>query len=222
MMRSKMCVVAAGLAAGLFVSTSSAQLVSQPANGVNGYFSDLTFPQAIADDFIIGAGGADLGVITWYGGYFPNNLVVPDRFHIRIHGESGGLPSGSLYLDLPSVAADSKMFTGTVIFGVDEYRYSFNLNGLHLNAGTYWLEIVNDTTQNADNWFWETGDLDATHGRLNEVFALEAPGVNWLANGADQAFSIEQGHCRADFNNDGVVDFFDVLAFLGAFSAGCP
>ncbi|RMH14152.1 MAG: hypothetical protein D6695_02060 [Planctomycetota bacterium] len=33
------------------------------------------------------------------------------------------------------------------------------------------------------------------------------------------AFSAQEA--AADFNNDGLIDFFDVLAYLGAFSAGC-
>jgi hypothetical protein len=30
------------------------------------------------------------------------------------------------------------------------------------------------------------------------------------------------GPCRADFNGDGALDFFDFLAFQNAFARGCP
>jgi MYXO-CTERM domain-containing protein len=187
----KACVVA-GLAVGSLVSATSAQIISQAPNQINGYFSDPTFPQSIADDFVIGAGGADLGVLTWYGGYFPSNIVVPDQFNIRIHGDFVGLPDGSAsFLNLVNVAADTRTDTGVDEFGVDEYVYTLDLGGVHLDSGTYWIEIFNDTTQNSDNWFWETGDLDTTQGRLNNAFAVEAPGVTWIVNPGEMAFTIE-------------------------------
>lgn len=186
------CVIA-GLAMGALMSTASAQtLISQAPNGVNGFFSDETLPQSMADDFIIGAGGANLGILTWYGAYFPSNTIVPDQFNIRIHADTGGLPDGgAAFLNLSNVAADTRAISGGPLFGVDEYVYTINLGGLHLDAGTYWLEIFNNTSQNTDNWFWETGDLDAVNGRFGDAFALETPGVGWLSNPSDNAFSIQ-------------------------------
>lgn len=192
-MNVKVCLGAAGLAAGLFVNTAAAQIISQAPNGVNGFFSDNAYPQSIADDFVVSSGGASLGLLTFYGGYFPNNLIVPDSFGIRIHGDAGGLPDGTAaYLNLSGVTADSRTDTGTDLFGVDEYVYTYDLGGLNLGAGVYWLEIFNNKGSNGDFWFWETGDLDVLNGRLNAAFAQQVPGTSWLLNaGSEQAFTID-------------------------------
>jgi hypothetical protein len=191
-MNLKVCMCAAGLAVGLLAGTSSAQIIiMQAPNQVNGLFADTTFPQSMADDFVLG-GDASLGMLTWYGGYFPSNTTVPDDFAIRIHGDSGGLPDGgAAFLNLGGVTPDSRTDTGIDLFGVDEYMYTFDLGGVNLGAGVYWLEIYNNTSQNDDNWFWETGDLDPVGGRADAAFAVETPGVNWLSTPGDQAFTIE-------------------------------
>jgi hypothetical protein len=64
------------------------------------------------------------------------------------------------------------------LFGVDEYRFILNLpNPSTLSAGTYWVEICNDTTTITDDFFWKTGTLDPTHGIAGCAFAFEAPGT---------------------------------------------
>ncbi len=35
-------------------------------------------------------------------------------------------------------------------------------------------------------------------------------------------FELQDVLCAADLNGDGLLDFFDVLEFLNAFTAGCP
>jgi uncharacterized repeat protein (TIGR01451 family) len=63
---------------------------------------------------------------------------------------------------------------------------------LELDAGTYWVEVFNDTTGSTDSYFWETGTQDATNGIFNDSFALQAPGVTWLTGNppADNAIQI--------------------------------
>jgi MYXO-CTERM domain-containing protein len=189
----KICLGATALVAGLLVSTGSAQIISQAPNQVNGIVSDTTSQASVADDFIVGAGGASLGVLTWYGVYSPSNVAVNDLFSIRIHGDAAGLPDGGAgFLSLSGLAADTRADTGIDIGSVDEYRYTYDLGGLNLGGGTYWIEIFNDTAQNIDSWFWETGDLDAVNGRSGSARALQTPGVNWDLFGAfDMAFTIE-------------------------------
>jgi MYXO-CTERM domain-containing protein len=190
----KTCLGATALVAGLFVSTTSAQIISQAPNQTNTFGSDTTFPQSNADDFIVDAGGASLGVLTWYGTYGNNNFALNDLFTIRIHGDAAGLPDGGAgFLNLSGLAAVTRVDTGTDLFGsFDEFRYTYDLGGLNLGGGTYWIEIFNDTAQNTDGWFWERGDLDAVHGRAGFAHAFETPGVNWSEfPGLDLAFTIE-------------------------------
>ncbi|RMH12469.1 MAG: hypothetical protein D6695_06595 [Planctomycetota bacterium] len=49
----------------------------------------------------------------------------------------------------------------------------------------------------------------------------EAPGSLFWDN-AELTEGSGGGPCAADMNNDGILDFFDVLTFLQAFSDGCP
>ena len=191
-MSVKVCIGAVGLGAGMFVNTAAAQIVSQAPNGVNGFFADTTFSQSMADNFSAGGGGASLGLLTWYGGYFPSNTIVADDFAIRIHGDAGGLPDGSAsFLNLSNVTPDSRTDTGTDLFGVDEFVYTFDLGGVNLGAGTYWIEIYNNTIQNPNGyWFWQTGD-PGTGTLANAAFALQTPGEVWgVQSDVEMAFTI--------------------------------
>jgi MYXO-CTERM domain-containing protein len=189
----KTCLGATALVAGLFVSTSSASIISQAPNQSNFAVSDVDLSRSFADDFIVDAGGESLGVLTWYGGYGSNSATVNDLFSIRIHGDAAGLPDGgAVFFDLSGLAADTKVDTGTDVGSVDEYRYTYDLGGLNLGVGTYWIEIFNDTRATGDRWLWESGDLDAVNGRFDSAVAFENPGVVWEHSGGfDFAFTIE-------------------------------
>jgi Right handed beta helix region len=65
-------------------------------------------------------------------------------------------------------------------------------------------------------------DLDGLARTFDDVFSANT-GVGlqtYLDMGAYE-FSVAES-CPADFNSDGVLNFFDVQAFLSAFSSGCP
>jgi parallel beta-helix repeat protein len=65
-------------------------------------------------------------------------------------------------------------------------------------------------------------DLDGLARTFDDVFSANT-GVGlqtYLDMGAYE-FSVAES-CPADFNSDGVLNFFDVQAFLDAFSSGCP
>jgi MYXO-CTERM domain-containing protein len=188
----KTCLGATALVAGLFVCTSSAQIISQAPNQAGFTYSDTNHPLSVADDFIVGSGGASLGVLTWYGGY-DGNVAGNDLFSIRIHGDAAGLPDGGAgFLNLSGLAAVTRADTGTDLGTLDEYRYTYDLGGLNLGSGTYWLEIFNDTDpQNSDLWGRTVGDLDAVNGRDGAALAGETPGVNWFPDSPNYAFTIE-------------------------------
>lgn len=171
---------------GVFAGSASAVIVQAP-NGGSMIFSDVGTGQSLADNFIVGSGGTSLDILSWYGGYFPGNVVVNDSFTIRIHGDAGGIPDGgAAFFDLSGVAADTRTDTGVNIFGSDEYVYTLDLGGLSLGAGTYWLEIFNDT---GANWAWEGGNLDTVNGRARSAAAFQNPGTNWFGSSPELAFS---------------------------------
>ena len=168
--------------------------LNQPPNGVNGFFSDPacaicgTGQQSIADNFVINEpGGAfRLEQIDMWGGYFPTNTAnTTDNFQVLIHNDAGGVP-GTVVFSLSGIQATNRVQTGVIVFGVNEWQYTFVLAAQPvLPNGTYWLEIIDSTSANpsGDDFFWETGDNDPTHGLPDSVFAVEAPGVTWNPNG---------------------------------------
>jgi hypothetical protein len=174
--------------------------LNQPPNQVNGFFADsacsncATGAQSIADNFIVNATPAfRVDQIVMWGGYFPGNVAnTTDVFSIFIHSDAGGLP-GAVVFSVTGIQASTRAMTGIVLFGVNEWMFTFNLAAPPtLAPGTYWVEIFNNTTANPGNdFFWETGNLDGTHGIADGAFATAAPGVTWMANpGSDSAVQI--------------------------------
>jgi len=93
---------------------------------------------------------------------------------------------------------------------------------------------INPSSDPQDTWIQSTLEGIAPEGTTNvDVFLLH------IQLGADQGFPTQGGGASfwdnislvsgtpactnpADFNGDGVLDFFDVSAFLSAFGSGCP
>jgi hypothetical protein len=55
--------------------------------------SDFDFPYQLADDFELGAGGAVITDIHWWGAYASAHSPGTDSFTIRIFEDSAGAPS---------------------------------------------------------------------------------------------------------------------------------
>ena len=134
----------AALVGATFCTQASASIISQAPNQSNAYFSDPSFPQSMADNFVIGAGGASLGTLTWYGVYaFFNSPTVADNFTINIFSDDLGVPGNSNQFTASGVDG-GRVDTGNLVVGTfNEYMYTFDLGGLNLAAGTYWIEIYN-------------------------------------------------------------------------------
>ena len=160
-------------------------LLDQPPNQSNGIFADAdcalcaSGQQSIADDFILAA-PATVAQIVFWGGYFPGNLIpMPaDPFTVIFHQEAANLPG--VAIDTQNLVPTSATLTGVVLFGVSEVMYVLDITPVALPAGTFWVEIFANSVGNADQLFWEVGDLDPVNGRLNNAFAQAAPGVTWL------------------------------------------
>ena len=173
-------------------------LLDQQPNAVNGFFNDSdcnlcpTGQQSIADNFVVNSptGSVQLNQITIWGGYFPGNTPnATDDFDILIHNNVGGLPGPTIIFSVLGIPATSRVQTGVVLFGVDEWMFDFVLGAPPtLPNGTYWLEIFNNTVTNpGSDMFWETGNLDPVHGSPNAAFAQQTPGTTWLSNPGENA-----------------------------------
>lgn len=155
----------------------------QQPNLSNGIFSDLdcelcdTGLQVLADNFVL-TGETQVNSVTFWGGYYPSdNSMDPDCFTFIFKENAGGVPGAEIER-VDCVPADEKEDTGRDLFGVSEYIYTINTD-LTLPAGTYFVEVYNNTDGNSDSWFWEVGDLDNTVGIIGSAWSPTMPEEPW-------------------------------------------
>lgn len=166
-------------------------LAAQPPLYSNGFFSDVSCDlrgaeQTLADDFFVPS-DSELCSIFVYGGYFPDNVPVEDHFQVLIRQDDGGLPGATLYWD--TLAATTRAKTGKSFFGVEEWVYDISpASPVLLPAGTYWLEVFNDTGLGTDDWFWERGALGT--GVPFSAYGYDTPGAAWKISDLELAMLI--------------------------------
>ncbi len=170
------------------VQTGGTVLINQPPDQSNGFYSDADCngcsggAQSLAENFILTA-QQSITTITMYGGYHPaNNPGSGDDFTVIFHASDGtGVPGAALATQ--TGVASMRATTGVVIFGVNEYLHTLTLSpAVTLPAGTYAVEIYNNTVGNADSYFWEVGNLDGVSGIAGQAYAFSTPGVSWSYN----------------------------------------
>ncbi|KAB2966144.1 MAG: hypothetical protein F9K18_06010 [Thermoanaerobaculia bacterium] len=171
--------------------------LNQAPNQVNGLFADSTCErcgtgqQSIAENFTLAA-PATIGQITFWGGYFNTDTpLATDVLRVLVHADASGLPGAVVYDE--SNVASTRVQTGVILFGVHEWEFTLTLAApVNLTPGTYWVEIFNNTAGNPDDFFWETGNLDPTHGLAGSGWTTATPGVAWNFDGAtDLAIQID-------------------------------
>jgi hypothetical protein len=167
------------------IDTGVATWLAQAPNAVNGLFADLGCDfcpggvQIIADNFVVSSGGVGVNMnqaVIW-GGYFPANVPVAANFEVSFHSNAGGVP-GAVVCQT-SVVPTSDVLTGVTLFGVSEHVVTLDFPSCTLADGTYWIEIHTNTGLGTDDWFWETGNLDGTHGVAGSVWATAYPTTAW-------------------------------------------
>jgi hypothetical protein len=168
--------------------------LGQAPNASNGIFSDAGCDicggaQVLADNVVVSTGGVGINVnqIVIWGGYYPGNTPTSANFEIIFHYDSGGLPGG--VLGQTSVLPSADVLTGVTLFGVSEHQLTFDFPPVTLPDGTYFIEMYTNTGGGTDDWFWETGNVDATHGIAGQAYAFTAPGSSWSYD-ASQDMSI--------------------------------
>ncbi|MBC8142055.1 MAG: hypothetical protein H7Y38_11515 [Armatimonadetes bacterium] len=128
-------------------------------NGVNAFTSDPTQPQFIAEGFTFNA-TTTFNTVRWYGVYaFGNTPTEPDAFTISFFDTTAGTlnaapRTGETFL----IGNPGRVDTGLDSFDSDIYRYEVTLSTpVIMGAGTFGIEIVNDTTADTnDIWGWAT------------------------------------------------------------------
>ena len=100
-----------------------------------------------------------------------------------------------------------------LVFGVHEYVYTIDVS-VDLPAGTYWLEVYNNTVGNPASWFWEAGTLHTLVGIPGNAISYSLP-ESWSTRAGEAAFEItcgaeNPGDCDGDHDVD--INDFDVFA----------
>jgi len=175
------------------------KLIDQAPNGQNGIFVDSTCDlcgtgqQSVGDNFKL-TGSTTIEQIVFWTGYFPSDApLATDLLTVIFHQDGGGIP-GTVVSSQSNVPYTREQ-TGVVLFGVHEWKHTLTLaTPVTLGAGTFWLEIFNNTGFTGTDFFWETGNQDPTNGIYDAAFAFETPGVTWNAPlGYDMAFQLWTG-----------------------------
>jgi len=163
--------------------------LDQAPNGVNGLFADSncllcgTLQQTIADNVNITTAGPAVAIteLVIWGGYYPENIPnTTDDFTFIIHDDNAGQP-GNVLFTVSGVQATSRVTTGIQLFGTDEYMFTFDFSASPIpvpTTGIYWLELFNNSVESG-NFYWETGNLDATNGILGSGWYTTTPGTAW-------------------------------------------
>jgi hypothetical protein len=168
--------------------------LDQAPNTVNGLFADATCAlcptgqQTIADNFAATIINSQTGIteLVIWGGYYPEDIPnTTDNFTILLHSDNAGQP-GTVIATYTNLQATSRVQTGVILFGTHEYMFTFDFSASPImvpSTGTYWLELFNNSVESG-NFYWETGNLDATHGVLGSAWYTTTPGTAWNLDGA--------------------------------------
>ena len=185
--------------------------LDQAPNGVNGLFADAncalcgTLQQTVADNFNATVSNTTTGItqLVIWGGYYPEDIPnTTDNFTIILHANNAGQP-GAVITTLTNVEATTRTQTGVILFGTHEYMFTFDFSpAIMLPQGTamFWLELFNYSVESG-NFYWETGNVDATHGVAGSGWYTTTPGTAWnldpatdlsgQINGDDNAIPVE-------------------------------
>lgn len=192
------------------------RLLQQVANGSSGNLSDADPHPSLginklAENFLL-LHDAVVHSLNIWGGY-TGNTPVPDVFTVVFHQDASGLPGAVIASE--TAVPSSRTLTGRQFLGVDEYAYTLTLaSPVALPAGTYVVEIFNDTTGSSTTFIWER----ALFGWIPGVARLGQDCPTWcydnLPNFSLELFGGVIGRARGDLNADGVIDEGDLGAFV--------
>ncbi|MFH0981710.1 MAG: M4 family metallopeptidase, partial [Planctomycetota bacterium] len=202
------------------------RFLQQPPNHSSGNPSDLDNGglgvTAIADNFLLLRRETIQSVGLW-GGYHGGSPAPPDDFTVIFHEEAGGLP-GPAVATRPDVPSTRVPTGGTFLPSkIAEWQFFLTFEApVVLEPGSYFVEVLNDTTGSPDTFIWERATVGDLQGA---AFAYEAPGVSWgfdvLINftlelygpvvGADCNSNALPDECETlpDCNTNGILDACD-------------
>ncbi|MEM7587551.1 MAG: hypothetical protein AAF560_29455 [Acidobacteriota bacterium] len=142
---------------------------------------------SVAEDFDLTA-DFTLEMFRIWGAYAQGS-EPPDDFTVIVHTREGGVPG--VALSTQENVASVRALTGVTFDEFAEWEYVISLNTpVELAAGSYFLEIFNNTVDSGDTFFVECGFLDTRHGFDGLVWSDTTPGSTWNQVMDDLAFEI--------------------------------
>jgi len=130
----------------------------------------------------------------------------------ELHKLTASDASGSDYFGRSVSAAGSFAAIGAPLAGVTGGAYIFDMN----TGDEVFKLFPSDVTNGA--WAGRSVSMRGSFALAGAHFDNDDTGTN----NTGSAFVFDLTPCTADLNNDGVLDFFDISAFLTAFTAGDP
>lgn len=172
--------------------------------------------------------------------WFIGSVELYDRFVGGASDFDGALLRSVLDPDTFSYRIELVLENGSRIMGMNSDReYMINFLGSATaaggpNPGSMWSNNASSSSwNNVDISATEPGDTRSNGGVIvstSVTYDVNGDGLFDAATGGDEAYSValyighyeEDTGCRADFNGDGSLNFFDISDFLTAFSAMDP
>ena len=192
-------------------------ILNQAPSHLSYYPSDVDVPQSVADNFLVSSTVNIIKIRIW-GNYEPTKTApATDNFSVIFHSDAAGLPGAAI--STQNNVPVSRQLTGGVIITDPEYVYTLTLiTPVTLSPGTYWVEIYNNTTGDTDdNFYWEDGNLDPTHGIAGFAWDnANAPGTNWSGVQHDPAIEITSSSTSIPTMTEWGMIIFMMLAGLVA------
>jgi len=166
-------------------------------------------------------------------------LTAQDGFNsAKMFGQFGGVQSDQVLLQTVTGITPGMEYTLSAYaqhLSTDSVQAG-NLVLLQLNfqnangdpLGTVQETAIDTLTTPTDAWFQTSTGAVAPDGATQILVALLHLQLDGLAEGAtfwDNVELIEgdvMTDCPGDFNDDGMLNFFDFVDFINAFNAGCP
>ena len=193
-------------------------------NGVNG-ISQLGDPyRSTLEDFTItDDGGWDLTDFHTLTLWSSGQSFLGTGYEITFRADSGSTPGA--VITVANVTDYVESSTGRVWFGRPEMLMDVTFDVVHLDPGTYWVEMRVLGPENAFQMVQNDNPmLEAVWVDYSDLGGLQ-PGFNIF--GADYHVSFTLGGtiggpCVADCDGNGTVNTLDFLCFLNLFSNGDP
>jgi hypothetical protein len=200
-------------------------LLTQAPTQINGSFSDLAMsgPSIESAESVTFAQTVTIQSLRWWGIYFSAGTPLADSLRLRVYEDVGGLPADTAYTEFP--LAPVRVGNGTVNSGVPEFAYAASLPAsLTLAAGrTYWLALVNDTSNDGDDqWAWTSGAAANPDRAVRQNGGGAWSLISQFSLALELCGEVITTDCPTDFDADGMTTGADLAVLLASWGPCDP